>query len=172
MIIGPYTYGQENIKLIKPEENPYSLIIKNFCSIGENLTIYMGGQHRKEWITAYPFGHKYKNIFQQFDGENHCIFKGNVIIGNDVWIGMNSFIMDGVEIGDGAIIAANSHVISNIEPYSIYGGNPAKLIKYRFSKKLISHLLKIQWWDKPIEEINSILTILCSDNYEDIKKIK
>jgi len=172
MIIGEYTYGHETINLIKPKENPYNLIIKKFCSIGENLTVYMGGHHRKEWITTYPFGHRYKQTFNQFDGKEYCVFKGDVIIGNDVWIGMNVFIMDGVSIGDGAIIAANSHVIKNVEPYSIYGGNPAKLIKYRFSKELINHLLKLQWWDKSIEEINSILTILCSNNYEDIKKIK
>jgi acetyltransferase-like isoleucine patch superfamily enzyme len=172
MSIGPYTYGYENINLIKAGENPYNLIIKKFCSIGENLTIYMGGHHRKDWITTYPFGHRYKNVFNTFNGKDHCIFKGDVVIGNDVWIGMNVFIMDGVNIGDGAIIAANSHIIKDVESYSIYGGNPAKLINYRFPKDIIDHLLKIQWWDKPIEEINSILNILCSNNYEDIKKIK
>lgn len=172
MHIGDYTYGYENIKLYKPKENPYKLIIKKFCSIGENITIYMGGHHRLDWMTTYPFGHRYKNIFNTFNGENHCIFKGDVIIGNDVWIGMNSFIMDGVNIGDGAIIAAGSHVVKDIEPYSVYGGNPAKFIKYRFDEKTIEHLLKIKWWDKPVVEINNILKLLCSTEYTEIFKIK
>jgi len=172
MIVGKYTYGQENINLIKAPENFYNLIIKKFCSIGENLTVYMGGHHRKDWITTYPFGHRYKNIFNTFDGKDHVVFKGNVIIGNDVWIGMNVFIMDGVEIGDGAIVAANSHIINNIEPYAIYGGNPAKLIKYRFPKETINKLLELKWWDLSIEEINIMLPILCSDNYKNIEKLK
>lgn len=171
MIVGEYTYGHENIKLIKAPENFYNLIIKKFCSIGENLTIYMGGHHRKDWITTYPFGHRYKNIFNTFNGNDHCVFKGNVIIGNDVWIGMNVFIMDGVEIGDGAIIAANSHITRNIEPYSIYGGNPAKLIKYRFPEETINKLLELKWWDKSVEEINNMLPILCSINYKNIEKL-
>jgi len=172
MIVGSYTYGHENIKLYHPSENPYKLIIKKFCSIGENITIYMGGHHRTDWITTHPFGHMNKDNFNGYDGKNHCNFKGDVVIGNDVWIGMNSFIMDGVVIGDGAVIAAGSHVVKDIEPYSIYGGNPAKLIKYRFDKIIIDHLMQLQWWDKPTEDINNILKILCSTNYDRILHIK
>jgi virginiamycin A acetyltransferase len=80
-----------------------------------------------------------------FDGYGHPGTKGNVIIGNDVWIGSNVTIMSGVTIGDGAVIANNSHVVKNVEPYTLVGGNPAKLIKYRFSKEQIEKLLKIKW---------------------------
>ena len=143
MSIGKYTYGQRpNIHWIN--ENA-TLIIGNFCSLASNLNIYLGGNHRTDWITTYPFGHIHQNKFNMFDGYGHPGTKGNVIIGNDVWIGSNVTIMSGVTIGDGAVIANNSHVVKNVEPYTLVGGNPAKLIKYRFSKEQIEKLLKIKW---------------------------
>ena len=90
--------------------------------------------------------------------------KGDTVIGNDVWIGQNAVILPGVRIGDGAIIGANSVVGSDIEPYSIVVGNPAKMLRKRFDDELISLLLHFKWWDKSIEEIDSLIPILtCSD---------
>jgi virginiamycin A acetyltransferase len=86
--------------------------------------------------------------------------KGNIEIGNDVWIGYNATIMAGVKIGDGAIIATNSTVVSDVEPYSIVGGNPAKEIKKRFSPDVISRLLKLQWWNWDIEKLLKMFKIL------------
>jgi len=97
-------------------------------------------------------------------------FKGDTVIGNDVWIGQYVTIMPGIKIGDGAIIAANSTVVKNVEPYTIYGGNPAKLIKKRFSDEKIEFLLKIQWWNWDEEKIFNNLEKLTSqdslENYE------
>ena len=91
-------------------------------------------------------------------------FKGNTVIGNDVWIGQNAVILPGVNIGDGAIIGANSVVGSNIAPYTIVAGNPAKVIRKRFDEELIDLLLRFKWWDKSITEINELIPILtCSD---------
>ena len=96
-------------------------------------------------------------------------FKGNTEIGNDVWIGQNAVILPGIHIGDGAIIGANSVVGSDVAPYTIVIGNPAKILRKRFDEELIDLLLNFKWWDKSIEEINSLIPILtCSD----IQKVK
>ena len=96
-------------------------------------------------------------------------YKGDTIIGNDVWIGQNAVILPGVHIGDGAIIGANSVVGSDVEPYTIIAGNPAKPIRKRFDDKLISLMLKWKWWDKTIEEIDALIPVLTSS---DLKKMK
>jgi len=164
---GKYTYGTEHITEINFGE-PYNIEIGSFCSIAQNVTIFTGGNHRTDWITTFPFGHKNQDIFNNFDGKGHPHSKGNVIIGNDVWIGRGTHIMSGVTIGDGAVIAANSHVVNNIPPYTIYGGNPARFIKYRFNKEHIEHLLKLKWWDMSDTEINNILPILCSSSINNL----
>jgi len=119
------------------------------------------------WVTTYPFGHIHKNIFNNFNGAGHPATKGDVIIGNDVWIGANVTIMSGITIGDGSVIAANSHVVKNVEPYSLHGGNPAKLIKYRFSPEQIEKLLQIKWWYWDDHTINKFTPLLCNNNIDE-----
>ncbi len=143
------------------------LIVGNFCSIASNVKIYLGGNHRTDWVTTYPFGHINKHIFSKFSGVGHPVSKGNVVIGNDVWIGDNVTIMSGVTIGDGAVIANNSHVVKNVEPYSLVGGNPAKLIKYRFTPEQIQRLLEIKWWFWDDAKINAFTPLLCNDNIDE-----
>jgi len=168
MIFGKHTYGYcPNLHF----QDDRKLIVGNFCSIANNVHIYLGGNHRTDWVTTYPFGHIYQDIFNSFDGKGHPSTKGDVIIGNDVWIGDNVTIMSGVTIGDGAVIANNSHVVKNVEPYSIVGGNPAKLIKYRFKKEQIEKLLLIQWWNWDDEKINRFVPLLCNDNIDEFIKM-
>ena len=164
--IGKYTYGVHNIN-VKSWGEGFNVNIGSFCSIADDITIFVGGNHNTNWISTYPFGHIHKNIFNKFNGEGHPSSKGNVNIGNDVWIGSSVTIMSGVNIGDGAVIAANSHVVKNVEPYSIYGGNPAKLIKYRFSEEQIKKILDIKWWEWNDEKINDNAELLCSENIQD-----
>jgi acetyltransferase-like isoleucine patch superfamily enzyme len=164
MSVGKYSYGRPNINW---NNNDAKLIIGNFCSIANGVNIYLGGNHRIDWITTYPFGHIHKNIFNKFDGVGHPSTKGNVVIGNDVWIGANSTIMSGIKIGDGSVIANNSHVVKNVEPYSIVGGNPAKHIRYRFTQEQIKELLDIQWWYWEDEKINEFTKILCNNDIDD-----
>ena len=137
MSFGKYTYGKP---IIHEWNEGSKLFVGNFCSIATNVNIFLGGNHRSDWVTTYPFGHINTNVFNTFNGIGHPISKGNVIIGNDVWIGSNVTIMSGVTIGDGSILANNSHIVKNVEPYSMIGGNPAKLIKYRFEKNQIEKL--------------------------------
>ena len=164
MEIGKHSYDQNNIKILFQDS---TLKIGAFCSISEGCEIMMCGNHRTDWVTTYPFGHTNQHIFNNFNGEGHPVTKGKVIIGNDVWIGRNVSIMSGVTIGDGAVIAMNSHVVKNVEPYSIVGGNPAKLIKYRFTDQQIKDLLEIKWWEWDDEKINQETKYLCSGNIDE-----
>jgi len=170
--IGDYTYYSDNKK--SPEfydniEHHYEffgdkLIIGKFCAIAEGVKFIMNGaNNRMDGITTYPF-----NIFgggweKVTPTVEQLPFKGDTVIGNDVWIGQNVTIMPGVKVGDGAIIAANSTVVKNIEPYTIYGGNPAKLIKKRFSDENVELLLKLQWWNWEEDKIFNNLEKLTSE---------
>lgn len=123
------------------------------------------------WVTTYPFGQIHTDKFNNFN----CVSvnnytKGDVVIGNDVWIASGVTIMSGVTIGDGAVIASNSHVVKNIEPYSIVGGNPAKLIKYRFSPEQINKLLEIKWWYWDDDKINKFIPLLYNPNIDQFIK--
>ena len=97
--------------------------------------------------------------------------KGDTVIQNDVWIGYNSLIMPGIKIGNGSIIASNSVVVKDVEPYSIVGGNPAKLIRKRFDNEIIDLLESIKWWDWPIEKITTNLEILTSNDVSKLREI-
>jgi acetyltransferase-like isoleucine patch superfamily enzyme len=165
---GEYTYGK--IKLMWESEQG-KLSVGKFCSIGGNVIAYLGGNHNTRWITTYPFGHIFGNVFQH-DGKGHPTTKGDIKIGNDVWIGDNVTIMSGVTIGDGAIIAGNSHVVKDVEPYSIIGGNPSKHIRFRFSETQIKKLLELRWWDWEISKIQTFIQLLCSDKIEEFFRLQ
>jgi acetyltransferase-like isoleucine patch superfamily enzyme len=163
MSFGKYSYGKP---IIHWQNKEAKLFVGNFCSIADNCNILLGGNHRTDWVTTYPFGHIHKNVFKNFKGNGHPSTKGNVIIGNDVWIGRNVTIMSGVTIGDGAVIANNSHVVKNVEPYSITGGNPAKFIKNRFTEQQIAKLLEIKWWYWEDAKIEQFTHLLCNNDID------
>ena len=167
MSYGKFTYGNPTLRW---QNNNAKLIVGNFCSIAENVHVYLGGNHRTDWVSTYPFGHIHQNKFNNFRGEGHPSTKGDVIIGNDVWIGANATIMSGVTIGDGAVVACNSHVVKNVEPYSLVGGNPAKIIKHRFTTTQIEKLLEIKWWNWDDDKINKFTPLLCNDDIDDFIK--
>lgn len=158
MSYGRHTYGKAEVSTWDKGAN---LIVGNFCSIARGLQVFLSGNHRTDWVTTYPFGHINQNVFNSFSGEGHPLTNGDVVIGNDVWIGANATIMSGVTISDGAVIANNSHVVKNVEPYSVVGGNPAKHIKYRFTQDQIDKLLQIKWWDRDDDKVNEFAPLLC-----------
>jgi len=140
-----------------------TLEIGAFCSIAKGVTVLLGGEHRTEWISMYPFDRKY---FVNRKIPHSSFAKGNVIIGNDVWIGHDVLILSGTEIGDGAVIAARSVVRGKVEPYSIYAGSPARFVRYRFTSAEINSLKKIRWWNWDDSHIAEQSNILTSGNLE------
>jgi chloramphenicol O-acetyltransferase type B len=167
---GRYTYfgggdanslNRDRPKLRFPEPNSV-LKFGSFCSIGAGLVVFLGGNHRTEWVSTFPFGNTPEGDFFKKPNKELTKSNGDVTVGNDVWIGEHSVIMSGITIGDGAVIAANSHVVKDVEPYSIVGGNPARHIKYRFSQEQIEKLLKIKWWDWDDEKIQENIPLLCN----------
>jgi virginiamycin A acetyltransferase len=159
--IGDYTYYDdfENVENFEKNVKYHfdfvgdKLIIGKFCMIASDVKFIMNGaNHLTNAVTTYPFaifGHGWEDAME---GKQYPQ-KGDIHIGNDVWIGYNTTIMAGVTIGDGAIIATNATVIKDVAPYSIVGGNPATEIKKRFSVDVIERLLKIKWWNWDIEKI-------------------
>lgn len=176
IIVGDYTYYDdfENVENFEKNVKYHfdfisdQLIIGKFCMIASDVKFIMNGaNHLTDSLSTYPFaifGNGWENAME---GKTYPK-KGDINIGNDVWIGYNATIMSGVTIGDGAIIAANSTVIKDVEPYSIVGGNPAKEIKKRFSKAVILKLLELQWWNWDIEKITRNIQNLTGAEIEKI----
>lgn len=162
--IGDYTYAAAKLRIYNDNINT-TLNIGKFCSLGTNIAIMLGGNHRDDWCTTYPFNFVMKE-FSYIKG--HPKSNGNVIIGNDVWIGNDAKIMSGVSIGDGSIIAANACVTKNVEPYTIVGGVPAKKIRKRFSDDIIEKLLEIKWWDWDDELIYQVIPLLQSSSFQEL----
>lgn len=166
--IGDYTYGKP--KVIYPNKNA-NLRIGKFCSIAKNVTIFLGGNHRVDWISTYPFFEIFQDIPTHKIIAGHPSTKGDVTIGNDVWIGRNVTILSGVKIGNGAVIAAGAVITKNIGCYEIWGGNPAKMIKKRFDQETIEYLEKLKWWDWDLDKIKSNVDSLCSNNINQITSL-
>lgn len=147
-IIGRGTYGGLEVRDWREGAR---LEVGSFTSFAADVKVFLGGEHRIDWVTTYPFSSRWDSA-KSIAG--HPRTKGDVRIGNDVWIGTEALIFSGVCIGDGAVVGARAVVTKNVPPYAIVAGNPAKLIRYRFSKEQISALLAIRWWDWSDERID------------------
>lgn len=167
--IGEYTYGVPTVLF---ENENATLKIGKYCSIAKDVTIFLGGNHRHDWTTTYPFNALNKEFPFASHITGHPSTNGDVLIGNDVWIGYGATIMSGVTISDGAVIAAGSIVSKNIGSYEIWGGNPARLIKKRFSEEVISKLIILQWWNKDADFIEENIDELCDSPEKLIVKLK
>lgn len=161
--VGKYTYGKP---ILFHWGEPATLSIGNFCSIADNVKIFLGGNHRVDWLTTYPFNvlSDYWHTAKEIQG--HPMSKGDVIIGNDVWIGYGATILSGIKIGDGAVIGAESVITKDVPPYTIVAGNPATIIRKRFKNSEIKKLLDLKWWDWDESKILNNLDILCSNKMD------
>ncbi len=178
IIVGDYTYYDDFDNVDNFEKNVKyhfdfvgdKLIIGKFCMIASNVTFIMNGaNHLTDALTTYPFaifGNGWQNAM---DGKAYPN-KGDLVIGNDVWIGYNATIMAGVTIGDGAIIATNATVVKDVAAYSIVGGNPAAEIKKRFDDDSIRRLLEIEWWNWDIEKITRNLQHLTATEIDRLEQ--
>jgi virginiamycin A acetyltransferase len=174
IIIGDYTYYDdfENVENFEKNVKYHfgfigdKLIIGKFCMIASDVKFIMNGaNHLTKSLTTYPFAIFGKGWENAMENKSYPQ-KGDITIGNDVWIGYNATIMAGVTIGDGAIIATNATVIKDVEPYSIVGGNPASEIKKRFSEAVIAKLLELKWWNWDIEKITKNIQNLTDTTIE------
>lgn len=175
IIVGDYTYYDDPDGVENFEQNVLyhfdfiedKLIIGKFCTLATGVKFIMnGGNHALDGFSTYPFsifGQGWENAPANFP------YKGDTVIGNDVWIGYDSVIMPGVYVGDGAVIATKSVVTKDIAPYTIVGGNPAQLIRQRFELSVIEELLTIKWWDWDIAKITRNLDKICSSDIEALK---
>lgn len=174
IIVGDFTYisdsNFESHVTHLYDFNGDKLIIGKFCQIAASVEFIMNGaNHQMNAASTFPF-----YIFEGWDMDVPSLsdlpLKGDTIIGNDVWIGQNATILPGVQIGDGAIIGANSVVGSDVAPYTIVVGNPARMVKKRFDEELIALLLRLKWWDRSIDIINSLIPILTNSNLDFVKE--
>lgn len=178
--VGDYTYYDDfedvhrftqNVKYLFDFTND-KLIIGKFCMIASGATFIMNGaNHLTDAISSYPFAVFGNGWEKAMDGKTYPN-KGNLVIGNDVWIGYKATIMAGVTVGDGAIIAANTTVTKDVAPYTIVGGNPAKEIRKRSSDAEIQLLLEIQWWNWQPDKITRNLHLLTGNDLEQLRNCK
>jgi len=163
---GRYIYGRFRVRAFQVNGK---ITIGSFVSISKDVTVFLGGNHRPDWVSTFPFP-----AFSDFEGAigitGHETTKGDVIIGSDVWIGENATILSGVTIGHGAVVGAYSVVASDVPPYAIVCGNPARIIRHRFSSDQIAELLNIAWWDWPEERLMVSVKKLCSTNIDEFIK--
>lgn len=161
--VGEYTYGYPNVLQWDDSTN---LHIGKFCSIASNVTILLGGNHRTDWVSTYPFNILSSPFPKAYSIKGHPTTKGDVWIGNDVWIGHGVTILSGVHIGDGAVLGANAVVTKDVAPYSIVVGNPGRMIKKRFDEETIAALLEIGWWNWDKDHINDATPLLCNPDIQ------
>ncbi len=172
IIVGDYTFYDDENDVNNFEKNVKyhyefvgdKLVIGKFCQIAEGTTFMMNGIFHQQNLSTFPFAVFDENIAKNHPESTNFPFKGDTVIGNDVWFGYKSTVMPGVKIGDGAIIGAYSLVTKDVEPYTIVGGVQAKVIRKRFDDRTIERLLEIQWWNWPIEFITeNIKALLTTD---------
>ena len=169
--VGDYTYYDDFQSVANFEKNVKyhfdfvgdKLIIGKFCMIASGVTFIMNGaNHLSRSVSAYPFAIFGADWAGAMEGRAYPN-KGNTVVGSDVWIGYGATIMPGVTVGDGAIIATKSVVTSDVPPYAIVGGNPARVIRMRFSEERIEELLELRWWDWPVDKITEKLSWLTGE---------
>ncbi len=165
--VGDYTYGHPKVLFWDDSSH---LHIGRFCSITDGVTILLGGNHRTDWVTTYPFNVLSEPFPNAAAIIGHPATKGDIWIGNDVWIGRGATILSGVRIGDGAVLGTNALIARDVEPYAVVVGNPGRTVKKRFDEQTIKALLEIRWWDWDEEKINQEVGFLCSSNIQEFIK--
>ena len=173
IIVGDFTYIADfEFESHVTNFYPWSrdkLIIGKFCQIASGVEFMMNdANHQMSAVSTFPF-YTLEGWDMKAPDALDMPFKGDTVIGNDVWIGQNAVILPGVHIGDGAIIGASSVVGHDVPPYTIVAGNPARVLRKRFDDELIDLLEKFKWWDRPVDEINALIPLLTSS---DLKKVK
>lgn len=164
--VGMHSYGVPRVRWWGEKSD---LRIGKYCSIARGVTIFLGGNHRTDWITTFPFNVRGPWRSRARRG-GHPWSRGDVTIGNDVWLAEGCTILSGVNIGDGAVVAAHAVVSRDVPPYAIAVGNPARIARLRFEPDDIAHLLDLRWWDWDDSTIMEHLDVLLSPSIFELKK--
>jgi acetyltransferase-like isoleucine patch superfamily enzyme len=151
------SYGRPKVRF---PESGAKLSIGRFCSIADGVEILLGGNHRTDWVSTYPFPEFARQWPSARGHSGHHQSRGDVRIGHDVWLGSQSMVLSGVTIGSGAVVAARSVVTRDVPSYAIVAGNPARTIRLRFEPRAVEALLATRWWDWPKERIERALPLL------------
>jgi acetyltransferase-like isoleucine patch superfamily enzyme len=163
LTIGRYSYGEPKVATFPGDEA--HVRIGAFCSIGPDVILMDGGDHRVDWISTFPFRAAFDLPGAYADG--HPRSRGDLEIGNDVWIGRGARIRSGVHVGDGAVVAAYAVVTHDVRPYAIVAGVPAREVRRRFSDQQVQALEQIAWWDWPMDQVLRCVPALCSGAIEE-----
>lgn len=163
--VGAYTYGRPKVRF---PESGAKLAIGRYGSIADGVEILLGGNHRTDWASTYPFP-ALPGLWPAAKGlAGHDATRGDVTIGHDVWLGSQVMIMSGVTIGHGAVVAARAVVTRDVPPYAIVAGNPAKPVRLRLPEAQVEALLASHWWDLPHEQISALLPLLMSERVDEL----
>lgn len=164
--IGEYSYGRPKVRF---PETGRKLVIGRYCSIADRVEIFLGGNHRTDWVTTYPFDNL-PGLWPVPTGgsEPSHVSRGDVRIGNDVWIGSGAVVLSGVTIGDGAVIAAQAVVSRDVPPYAVAAGNPATVLRARFDPATVAALVESAWWELPRAEVEQLIPLLQSTRVAEV----
>lgn len=155
---GRHSYGHPRILTFEGDRTV--LVVGAFVSIAKDVTFLLGGNHPTDRVTTFPFRLRWSLTSLPHDGFPHS--KGDIVVGNDVWIAHGCVVTSGVTIGSGSVVAANSTVVSDVPPYSVVAGNPARVVRKRFDDATVERLLALSWWDWPDAEIRRHVPALSS----------
>lgn len=158
--IGIASYGMPTVH---DAQQGTTLRIGAYCSVAEGVQIFLGKEHRTDWVSTYPF----PAFFEEARTIPDCeISRGDVTIGSDVWLCANCSILSGVKIGHGAVVAMGAVVTRDVEPYAVVAGNPARHVRWRFDEPTRTALLEAAWWAWPLTEVRSVAQLLSSDQIQ------
>lgn len=164
--LGRGSYYDRNINIVSWTSDS-KVIVGRYCSIARDCTFLLNANHRPDWVTTSTMlrGQVSPELDEYLNHTlGHNSSSGDIVIGNDVWIGLGSIIMSGVKIGDGAVIASGSVVVKDVKPYTVVGGNPAQFLYTRFPADVVKKLLEIKWWDWPDQTVREFSDLLWSAN--------
>lgn len=165
------TYFDRHVNIITWSDQ-YRVRLGKYNSIGRDCNFFLHANHRPDWVTTTSqlLGPVTPQIADMHMKMGHPSCKGDIIVENDVWIGATSTIMSGIKISNGAVVAGGSVVTKDVPPYAIVAGNPAKVVKYRFTEEQIEKLLKISWWNWEEQKIKENSMLLWSDDIDEFIK--
>ncbi|GJE37903.1 acetyltransferase-like isoleucine patch superfamily enzyme [Methylobacterium persicinum] len=157
--IGRYSYGRPKVRF---PESGRTLTIGRYCSIADRVEILLGGDHRLDWASTYPFAAMRGHFPDAQAPEDYHASRGDVVIGHDVWLGSGCMILSGVTVGHGAVVAARAVVTRDVPPYAVVAGNPARVVRRRFPPEVADALVAAAWWDLPQDEVSRLVPLLQS----------